>query len=262
MTTRTFDSVDCALIVPSTVLHLLRVLVLFVAAVLLSTSGWLLIRRFSGGFLQPLSPARLLLLGTAWVATCAATAAMARRMPRALEVQRASLTVSGVLLGAAVWVPDTSPTAYLVFWTLIGAGAAWSWSRSGLVNGNPAAGLAAECEALLDEPEAEDGLLPAEVSQRLVRARDERGAEVIYGTLRCDFAAGERLQSLHVAFCPPLAMIAEFTTDQLAGPSVQIKTSILETFGAGLELKLASPSREPVAVQIQFFAFERSPSAA
>jgi hypothetical protein len=54
--------------------------------------------------------------------------------------------------------------------------------------------------------------------------------------------------------------IAEFTVDQLAGPAVQVKTMSVETYGAGLEAKLASPSKGPTEVQIQFFAFARSPN--
>lgn len=137
--------------------------------------------------------------------------------------------------------------------------------RKGSPSSGPA-GLATGCVRIDSEGDEEgeedvesEQLLPEHVSQRVVRARDERDAEVVFGTVRCRFVPGQRQQSIHLAFCPPLRKLAQLATDQVAGPAVQIKTVTAETFGVGLEAKLASPSKEPTEVQIQFFAFEKSP---
>ncbi len=231
---------------------------------LLAVSIWLAFRRFQGSFSRPPAIGLTLLVGTMLGSVLAATAGWARRVPRGSRVPPACLTLSGLLLGAAVWVPEASPVASFTLWLLVAGGAVWSFCRHARVEEkrplceegkHPLGALTPSCE----DDESEEGLLPAEVLQRMVRAQDEQGAAVIYGTVRCHFAAGQRLQSTHFAFCPPLAQVAQFTADQLAGPSVRIKTSILETFGAGLELKLATPSREATDVQIQFFVFEREP---
>ena len=231
---------------------------------LLAVSIWLAVRRFQGSFSRPPGIGLTLLVGTMLGSALAATAGWTRRVPRGSRVLPACLTLSGLLLGAAVWVPEASPAASFTLWLLVAGGAGWSFYRHERVEKKrplcdeaqmPLGALPASYE----DDESEEGLLPAEVVQRVVRARDEEGAEVIYGTVRCHFAAGQRLQSAHFAFCPPLTQVAQFTADQLAGPSVRIKTSILETFGAGLELKLATPSREATDVQIQFFVFERVP---
>lgn len=233
---------------------------------LLAVSIWLALRRFQGSFSRPPGIGLPLLMGAILGTALAATAKWTRRPTHASRVPLVCFTLAGLLLGAAVWVPEAGPAASVTLWLLVAAGAAWSFSRPDRVEvkqtlpddgKKPLVTPTPACE----EDECEEGLLPDEVLQRMVRARDEAGAEVIYGTVRCHFAAGQRLQSAHFAFCPPLTQVAQFTADQLAGPSVRIKTSILETFGAGLELKLATPSREATDVQIQFFVFEREPLA-
>ncbi len=112
---------------------------------------------------------------------------------------------------------------------------------------------------MLEEPDEDDGfeLLSSNVSQRITRGRDENGVEAVFGVVRCDFAMGQRHQNLHIAFCPPLERAPELTTDQIDGPMAKIKPSMVEVFGAGLEVKLPAPCSEPTSVQIQFYAFER-----
>jgi hypothetical protein len=110
-------------------------------------------------------------------------------------------------------------------------------------------------EELMESDESD--VLPPGVSQRVTRARDEHGEEVVFGLVRCEFAPGERQQNVHIAFCPPLHRVPHLSTDQIDGPAVKIKTSLVETFGAGLEVKLVSPSSQPASVQIQFYACEK-----
>jgi hypothetical protein len=92
----------------------------------------------------------------------------------------------------------------------------------------------------------------------MTRAREENGVEVVYGVVRCDFAAAQRQQNLHIAFCPPLERVPELTTDQIDGPIVRIKPSMVETYGAGLEVKLQAPCSEPTSVQVLFYACEKT----
>ncbi len=233
---------------------------------LLVVSVWLTIRRFQGAISQPPGIGFPLMAGAMLAGVFAAVGALAERTPRWSPVPPACVTLSGILLGAAFWGPDACPAGSGMLWLLVAGGAVWSWSRRRIAwRGSPPCAreemgkTAAESHHQESCDEEEEGLLPAEVTQRMIRARDEWGSEVIYGTLRCHFAAGQRLQSAHLAFCPPLAEVAQFTVDQLVGPSARIKTSMLETFGAGLELKLAASSKEATDVQIQFFAFERLP---
>lgn len=278
--------------------RLFRIVVLFTAFLLLATAALLLVRRVSGALQAPLPGFCLPMLGALFGALIAAAGWIegrfcTTRVDSGIESLRrwpySRLLLSGAILvaGVAVSLPEASVTALFGFWTLafVGAIAAWcrlpTWSKADIRHRDEAnktaterlgasspdpAGFAAgfvgiDCEG--DEEGEEDveseQLLPEHVSQRVVRARDERDAEVVFGTVRCSFAPGQRQQSIHLAFCPPLQKLAQLATDQVAGPAVQIKTVTAETFGVGLEAKLASPSKEPTEVQIQFFAFEKSP---
>jgi hypothetical protein len=268
--------------------------VVFTAGLLSITAAWLLIRRFGGALLEPLPSSALLVIGASLGALLAVAGLLERRILRSaafgwisgLPVLRILLTSGVWMLGIAVSLPGNSTATLIVFWAFIVVGTAGAWSPVGLVswivrrtcrrNGigridvsepppsgraisgsDPERRLPAFSEADEEAEEEEETLLPEEVSQRIVRARDERGAEIVYGTVRCDFVAGQRQQSIHIAFCPPLRAIANLTTDQVAGPAVQIKPMLVETFGAGLEVKLGAPSKGLTQVQIQFFAFEK-----
>jgi hypothetical protein len=99
-------------------------------------------------------------------------------------------------------------------------------------------------------------LLPPGSSQRISRCQDEAGGEIVSGLVRCSFAPSERQRDLHLAFCPPLKRIPQFSAEQVEGPPARIRPSQVETFGVGLEVKLAALSSEPTSVQIQFFASE------
>jgi hypothetical protein len=194
---------------------------------------------------------------------------------------RISLTISAMLIGIAVALPGTHLPSFLVFAILIVGGLGYCWAPGrrrvetaatatiGAVSAIDRSSRSDPQEEMLpeltdddDRPVAEsewdDGLLPAGVTQRLVRATDEAGKEMIYGTIRCHFAVGQRQQNVHLAFCPPMAAVGNLTVDQLDGPEIRIKRNVLETYGAGLEIKLTRPSTEPTNVQIQFFAFEQA----
>lgn len=91
------------------------------------------------------------------------------------------------------------------------------------------------------------------VSQQLTRAR-EATTEVVYGYLRADFAAGERHQTVHVAFCPPLAQIPEVEICQVEGPEVSVKTTLVEAHGARVELRRSGGLDEAVSVLLELHA--------
>jgi hypothetical protein len=273
--------------------RLIRVVVMFAAVLLLMTAGWLLVRRVGGALQEPLSGAAQVLLGSLLSSMLLAAGPIERRTAAGTSPGRDSwpllacmlISMAAVMLGAAITLPGSSVLASSAFWLLILAGAVPAWLRFALLprferrdleqepcdavarlSGSREAVLpwdvegcaSAECEVDEDE-DSEQQLLPDDVLQRVVRARDQGGSEIVYGTVRCRFVDGQRQQSIHLAFCPPLQTLAHFATDQVSGPTVQIKTVVAETFGVGIEAKLTSPSKGPTEVQIQFFAFERPP---
>ena len=82
---------------------------------------------------------------------------------------------------------------------------------------------------------------------------------MIFGIVRCDFAPGQRQQNVHIAFCPPMQRKPQLSMDQVDGPTARLRPSIVEAFGAGVEVKLKTASTGPSSVQIQFYACEVLP---
>jgi hypothetical protein len=256
-------------------------------SLLLALGGWLLVRRWAGAFERPLDSAGLgvaaLLLvlwsgGLRWA--WSRMAAHGGFRPSWVRHLFGILTTAGVFaFGVALSVPGSPPATLAAFWcVLLATETAWGivvFARRG-----DGAALAADCGAAPpvadDAPRTEvdsarwslpdtgefendtDELLAADESQRISRCRDPRGGETISGLVRCAFAAGERQRDVHLAFCPPLQRTPHFSLEQIEGPAARIRTSLVETFGVGLEVKLTSLSSEPTSVQIQFFACEES----
>ena len=93
--------------------------------------------------------------------------------------------------------------------------------------------------------------MPPGVYQQITRARLEDGAEILSGLLRGSFAPGERSQSLHVAFCPPLEQVPAVKVVQISGPHASLKTAEARTYGVRLDLRLPEAHSEPVSVIVQ-----------
>lgn len=273
-------------------LLLVRLVLLVSAGFLLALSGIFLVRRLVGAFEQPLAPGTLIVLAAvmtmlvavvrgAWRRVSGSDTVPARGSELLLDV---ILSLGVICLAASLSLPGSATVPLVVFWCLLVLGEFVGWSpyyrrlarRSRAGNGgngpqteeSPSAidepahehsAVALHRTATFEEATEDDGfeLLSSSVLQRITRAREENGVEVAYGVARCDFAVGQRQQNLHIAFCPPLERIPELTTDQIDGPIVRIKQSMVETFGAGLEIKLPAPSSEPTSVQVQFYACEK-----
>lgn len=96
--------------------------------------------------------------------------------------------------------------------------------------------------------------LDANVLQQLTRIRDEAGIETIFGTLRAEFAPGQRHATLHVGFCPPLAGVPSIEADPADGPDATVKIIQAFAHGARLEVRLTAPAAEPCSVLLEMTA--------
>ena len=263
------------------------------AGSLLGVALVFLARRLAGGLEQPLSPAAFLVLAVAMALLAGAvrvgwhraSGVYGRTMGQPSLLLELTLSGAVLGLGASLSVPGSNSGALGVFWCVIVGGEIagwWPWyrgiARRALWRRHSRHGSKAEPpQALadraggrligtdgaapeLEEPDEDEefGLLPPGVSQRITRARQDSGAEVIYGIVRCEFDIGERQRHVHLAFCPPLEHPPELVTDELDGPIARIRPTMIETFGAGLEVKLPAASTKPTSVQIQFYAFEKA----
>lgn len=105
------------------------------------------------------------------------------------------------------------------------------------------------------------GEIAAQTNQSWIRSRDEYG-ESISASQRTLFAAGQRFQTIHLAFIPELPGIPHVDVTSLEGPSVEIMVGEVQGFGLRLELKLTQIYDEPVEVVIQVKVFAESSQAA
>lgn len=99
-----------------------------------------------------------------------------------------------------------------------------------------------------------DSRLQEGIVQQLYRVRNEDGSELIYGTLRADFQAGQRTAVLHVGFCPPLPYLPEVEAEALPGSEARLKVVQALSHGARLNVRLASTPVEDCHVWIDMAA--------
>ncbi|MEO8496316.1 MAG: hypothetical protein ABI614_14700 [Planctomycetota bacterium] len=146
-------------------------------------------------------------------------------------------------------------------WLLVAGGElSWWYSELRAVqrrNSVQSAAVVAGCDMpgaveVADQPADEEEEIGANVIQQMTRSRNGDGAEVISGVLRAEFAPGERLHNLHVAFCPPLAYDPAVVTHQLDGSPLTIKVAQSEIFGARIELRLAAAAGPADSATIYF----------
>jgi len=109
-------------------------------------------------------------------------------------------------------------------------------------------------EAAAVAPPAGQIPVDGEVLEQLTRCRSADGAELVTGYLAARFERGQRTESVHVAFCPPLPRVPEVRIEQLEGPTARIKIGQLQTFGVRVDLKLAETAAEPQRVLLRFSA--------
>jgi hypothetical protein len=98
--------------------------------------------------------------------------------------------------------------------------------------------------------------------QKLERYRLGDGREAIKGKLVAEFAAGERLASLYVAFCPPFERLPHLDVNVEDHSSANVKLAQLLHHGAQLEVRLPHATDCQQRVSIAFVAVEADPSDA
>jgi hypothetical protein len=237
------------------------------------------------GALHPLGSAELLATGASLAIVVAGLRFVAQASQSAAQPALTDLLLSVLpsgsllMLGVGLSVPGGSTWAVVAFWAMlmVEEGAWWLVFRRIGRRGRRDLGPRQDDEApprletsdAPPEPTSHSGevslwadadiadspaSLPSTVTQQLVRARLDDGAEVLSGVLRGDFAAGERSQSLHVAFCPPLERIPAVKVEQIDGPPASLKTAEVWSYGVRLDLRLPKADSEPVSVLVRLHA--------
>jgi hypothetical protein len=90
--------------------------------------------------------------------------------------------------------------------------------------------------------------------QQITRYRAPDGTHAIHGTLLAEFAAGERMATLHVAFCPPFERLPTVEAEAVDDSEADVKVAQLLHNGVQIEVRLPEPADESACVTIELLA--------
>ena len=239
------------------------------STILMGSIAVLVQRRLAGVLVDPLSASALVVVALLLVPLAGATAAtlnhlFARRASsaRGMNLALATLILAGML---AIAVPETSTLAWLVgaiAWlaasvAVTGNERIGQWVRSAQrwFPSSPIAqrGARARFNGLTTVTHADE----REIVQKLVRRQiSADGAERIEGTLRCEFAPGQRTAMAHVAFCPPLPALPKIDARLSTPPSVEGTCKVAELYvhAARFEVRLTTPAHTACLARVAFTA--------
>jgi hypothetical protein len=241
--------------------------------------GW---RRLAEALSRPLEAPVLLVVAVLVAAVSIGLRTWWHRLPREHEAPLgnwlvAILPSAAVLcLGAALSLPGTTVGGLVAFWVPVAVAELWAWRPMAWRRLRQGSNRRPTPRPPSTEPERVPPLrvtssqiaddVPAEnVLQQITRSHAADGSEQLSGWLRMPFAAGQRTAIVHLNFCPQFAKAPELTVEQLASDSEQ-RPEILRinktvhSFGARLDLKLASPAEEPLDVLLRFSARSKPPA--
>jgi hypothetical protein len=234
------------------------------------------IRRLLGAFERPAPPAMLI----ASALTIGVFAYVSRWLWWSLAPSRgAGAGPSPAGMQAVVkWTPSVAivlltiglswPLSRLVDWI------AWVplWIADILWRARFAAGRPTACSkrAIAGAPEAADpppGFaadterdIPAgaTIVQHLTRFRDQEGHESVAGTLRADFAPGQRTTEVFVGFCPPFNGTPSVEVEQSSGPHARLSIPHVVSHGVRVDIKLKEPASTADTVVLDLYASGRA----
>jgi hypothetical protein len=95
-----------------------------------------------------------------------------------------------------------------------------------------------------------------QVLQQLTRVRLANGKNAVHGTVVAEFAAGQRLASVYVGFCPPFESLPHVNANLPDGFEADLKWTQVLHHGAQIDVRLSEPAEDAVAISIRFSAVE------
>jgi len=244
---------------------------------LLAIAMLVVVRRLTGAFSNDLPPAAVLLTALVTTAALACTRiAWRRHLARDSRFDTvvgwgSSLALAFLAIGCSY--PAYRTSDWLIWLPLLVADQLWR--QNFFDAGRPTVGTTRSA-SVLEEPfvaaplrqggSASPHTEPAnadqeDVVQQLFRVRDDSGREVIYGALRADFLAGQRMAVVHAGFCPPLAYLPEIEAESLPGQTTRIKVVQALSHGVRLDVRLTAIPEEDCHVWIDMAAKPVSPKS-
>ena len=159
-------------------------------------------------------------------------------------------------------VPGSSRTALFAMWGFLGTSEV-TWllalliTRRGQRSPGQISSPTVPSQPVLSDPEEPDvadtvmDIPSGALTQQMTRSLQEDGSELIFAATQADFETGQRTQTVHLAFCPPLQQAPSMECNQLDGPPCRIKVAEVQIYGARFEVRLQDRCPEPVQVRFQ-----------
>ncbi len=233
-----------------------------IVAILLVVGSLFCARRLTGDLTANLTPATMLLFALVTAATLTFSRIAWRRSfpletPEDLSITDQMLgwasSAALTMLAVGSCYPANRTTDLLIWLPILVADQ--FWRQNFFDAGEPWIPHEDEDQNLLISPTLATATTPqlrdpklSNVVQQIFRMQDEHQHEVIYGTLRADFVAGQRTAVVHVGFCPPLAYLPEIEAEALPGSQAKIK--VVQALAHGTRIDIRLPSTAPTDCQL------------
>jgi hypothetical protein len=235
--------------------HMSHVLVGAAVASLVATATVLWGRRLVGAFEQPIAPSVVLsgcvvLISLGIVLRLPLIWSTDNRPAWAAPLALYGTSTALLIVAALLTAPNRQPWwSWLLLWAgVLTAEAIIYWRTSHSLTTNHAAKPSVRPVAVIDEFE-----LPERVMQRFERSHDDELGEIISGQVRARFSAGQRVENVHLSFCPPFAQIPEVAAESVSGPNAKVKPSLVVPNGARIDIRLDRPAVAETDVIVEVF---------
>jgi hypothetical protein len=90
------------------------------------------------------------------------------------------------------------------------------------------------------------------------RMQDEYGGEMVEGTIKVRFEAGQKRAHLHVPFSPPLAGVPDVECEAVGDEPLRVRVPVRQTYGIRIEAR-RSDAAEPAETEVGFSAIYTPP---
>ncbi|MDG2384920.1 MAG: hypothetical protein P8N76_24835 [Pirellulaceae bacterium] len=161
-----------------------------------------------------------------------------------------SLLLSGTLLTDVFTQPAW---AWLTFWGVMISSESFIYRRiARRIQRRPPQQRPLKAEVHLHE----ESELPEEVCQQFVRSTDPELGEIIHGKWRARFQTGQRTESIHLSFCPPLPSAPQLEVETVSGPAASTKPALVVPHGARIDIRLDQPAEEQTDVVLEVFVHQ------
>jgi hypothetical protein len=174
---------------------------------------------------------------------------------------------AAVAIAAAISLPGSPPGGLVALWALLAVGLVVGLlgrrygARRGQTELSGTKASRVVRAVRIDPPHAPQPHFPSIlVDQQFARGQTEDGRDICQGTVRSRFAAGQRTEIVHVAFCPPFQTTPQLEIEPLEGPDVEVKPTQTLPYGARMELRLSRVARTEETTLVRFSATEARPA--